>query len=79
MATKALDLESSDFVELVNYLETTSECDTTLKHTRAWLRSHGFAVGEATEELGKHGGYCDCEVLLNVAPLFIDVEDEEPE
>jgi hypothetical protein len=44
----------------------TWDCDGTLRHTTAWLEAHGKSLEDNLEEIGDQGGYCDCEVLLNV-------------
>jgi len=42
-------------------------CDGTLKLTRHWLGVHGINEAAIIPELEERGGYCDCEVLFNVA------------
>ncbi len=42
-------------------------CDGTLKLTRQWMRAHGINEAATIPELEERGGYCDCEVLFNVA------------
>jgi len=42
-------------------------CDGTLKLTRQWMRAHGVDEAINISELEERGGYCDCEVLFNVA------------
>ena len=42
-------------------------CDGTLKLTRRWMRVHGINEATTIPELEERGGYCDCEVLFNVA------------
>ena len=42
-------------------------CDgQTLRHTRELLRDRHIPIEEAVEWLQGYGGFCDCEVLLNV-------------
>jgi hypothetical protein len=41
-------------------------CDHTLRHTRAFLATHGVEEARALPWLAHHGGFCDCEVLNNV-------------
>ena len=41
-------------------------CDGTLAKSKAYLRRNGLPVKECTEWLQSQGGFCDCEVLLNV-------------
>jgi Protein of unknown function (DUF2695) len=42
-------------------------CDGTLKLTRQWMRAHGIDESANIPELEECGGFCDCEVLFNVA------------
>ncbi len=41
-------------------------CDHTLTHTRAWLKAHKKPLRANLKAIEERGGYCDCEVLLNV-------------
>lgn len=43
------------------------DCDHTLKHTRVWLKAHKMTLRDNVRALEERGGYCDCEVLLNVS------------
>ena len=44
------------------------QCDGSLRKTRQWLRRRDFLSLEGNTKLLKQlGGYCDCEVLMNVA------------
>lgn len=44
-------------------------CDGTLKHTIQWLSEHFNydieLIHDAVDFLQDHGGFCDCEVILN--------------
>ena len=56
---------------LFDYLDTAFDgngavCDHTLRHTRAFLSTHGVEEARALPWLANHGGFCDCEVLHNV-------------
>lgn len=45
-------------------------CDGTLSKTDAWIRENGFSEDERCHILcflRNNGGYCDCEVLMNVS------------
>jgi hypothetical protein len=42
------------------------ECDGTLRGAQEWARSAGVGWPRLRRELEEHGGYCDCEVVLNV-------------
>ena len=42
-------------------------CDHTLTHTRAWLKANNKTLRDNVRAIKERGGYCDCEVLLNVS------------
>lgn len=41
-------------------------CDHTLAATVAWARQEGIDLERLHEGLEEYGGYCDCEVVINV-------------
>ncbi len=43
-------------------------CDHTLTRTREWAAKEGMDPDRMTAAVSAFGGYCDCEVLLNVTP-----------
>jgi hypothetical protein len=62
-------LPDAEFEALFKMLDkrlVTEGCDNTLRLTEAWLRKRGHSVASIVPWLKYHGGYCDCEVLLNV-------------
>jgi hypothetical protein len=46
--------------------ETRSTCDCTLMRTEAFLRAMGLWSDAVRKWLERYGGYCDCEVVMNV-------------
>lgn len=50
-------------------------CDHTSRLTRAALALRGLSPEVVLPWLESHGGYCDCEVLCNVAVLLEEGED----
>jgi hypothetical protein len=42
------------------------DCDNTLHKSQRWLEQRGHDAASVLAWLRAHGGYCDCEVLLNV-------------
>jgi hypothetical protein len=54
-----------------------AECDNTLKHTRAWIAANYLPADPIVEWLEGHGGYCDCEVLMNAAVHFEELRTRE--
>lgn len=64
-----MPLEEVQLESLIQWLDTEiqrSGCDHTHKLTRSWLREHGFAPTRTIGSLMALGGFCDCEVALNV-------------
>lgn len=60
----------TDLRRLVEHLErllSSQQCDNALTHTRRWARREGLSVGAVEAAVKGRGGYCDCEVVLNVA------------
>lgn len=43
-------------------------CDHSRKATDAWASSHGVSLPALHSGLEEYGGYCDCEVVMNVHP-----------
>ncbi|SNS71591.1 Protein of unknown function [Geodermatophilus saharensis] len=46
-------------------------CDQTRRATDAWAASHGVALDRLHEGLEEFGGFCDCEVVMNVDPAVV--------
>lgn len=42
------------------------KCDNTLKQSKNFLKANNLDVAANVEWLENNGGYCDCEVLMNV-------------
>jgi tetratricopeptide (TPR) repeat protein len=68
---EGLGLTPEQLSELECYLEKAlpaSPCDHTMRHTKVWLHARGLLNADRIREaLERRGGYCDCEVLHNVA------------
>ena len=66
----ALGLSPAALAALGAFLEARLEvepCDHTLRHTESWLTSSGAGSKAAIlKALRSAGGFCDCEVVLNV-------------
>ena len=50
----------------VNAAVAVNGCDHTLAATDAWAVAEGIDLKRLHEGLEEYGGYCDCEVLMNV-------------
>lgn len=44
----------------------TWNCDCTLKGTKEILKIMAMDIDKSIKYLEEHGGYCDCEVMMNV-------------
>jgi hypothetical protein len=62
------------FADLFDFLDgqlSETECDHEMTHTKAWLEANCPENADAVLAwLADHGGYCDCEVLMNVEEYF---------
>jgi hypothetical protein len=58
---QALNPQLNDDGQIVSW-----SCETDLRRTEAIVGEMGFDVEATLTYLTEHGGYCDCEVLLNV-------------
>jgi hypothetical protein len=47
-------------------------CDNTLRRAQAWARREKVRWAWLRNELEERGGYCDCEVVLNVVTPYDD-------
>lgn len=68
-------LTKAQLDELLDHVEDrlrVEPCDNSLRHARRFLADHGFDVRTVTAWLNRHGGYCDCEVLMNAGDEWRD-------
>jgi hypothetical protein len=64
---------------LLNYLDgNLKACDHTTKLTTMFLHSERLEKDTVLSWLGKHGGYCDCEVLANLTDLDDSLQAARP-
>lgn len=69
----SLPMERNLFFELFDYLNTKLEeieCNHDFTLTKKFLRDRGVEIEKVIEFLEKNGGFCDCEVILNVEEKF---------
>jgi hypothetical protein len=63
-------LTDDELFDLADYLYEKIDrrgCDHSVRFTKRWLRKNGIRhVRDVLEEFELHGGFCDCEVFLNV-------------
>jgi len=70
---KSLPMDRNLFDNLFDYLDEQIEesgCSHTLKITTLFLNENNISIEPVLTWLEKHGGYCDCEVLMNVQNTF---------
>jgi hypothetical protein len=64
----------SDYLD--QHLAGPDDCDDTLLHTTAWLKRSDLDIRACLAWLENEGGYCDCEVMVNViTPRFLPGSD----
>ena len=56
-----------DFVEDELY---ESECNHSLQHAMKFMMDNGLDFGKVTSWLNNNGGYCDCKVMEQIAPVW---------
>ena len=77
-----LPISNADFEFLFTMLDTRlvyDDCDHTRRFTIELLRAHSLPEESVLRWLDGHGGYCDCEVLLNAEPVWEACKDYEPD
>ena len=65
----SLPISRDDLAALFQHLEDAlgaEECDHSLVHARSFLASRSLPEAKIVRWLERSGGYCDCEVLMNV-------------
>lgn len=66
-------LDADQLDDLLTYVEAEVEiagCDHSLRATRAWAVANEIDPEVLAKSLEHFGGYCDCEVVLNVGPVL---------
>lgn len=59
--------------DLLDYVEDElweSECNHSLRHSMKFMMENGLNFAKLTHWLNENGGYCDCKVLEQIAPLW---------
>ena len=58
---------------LLDYIEDElyeSECDHSLRHAMRFMMEQHLNFGKITSWLNDNGGYCDCKVMEQIAPIW---------
>lgn len=59
--------------ELLDYIEDElyeTECDHSLRHAMRFMMEKHLYFGKITSWLNDNGGYCDCKVMEQIAPIW---------
>ena len=59
--------------ELLDYLEDElfdTECNHSLQHSMKFMMDRGLNFAKFTSWLTNNGGYCDCKVMEQIAPIW---------
>lgn len=59
--------------ELLDYLEDEMfeiDCDHSLRHAMKFMMERGLNFPKFTSWLNNNGGYCDCKVMEQIAPIW---------
>ena len=59
--------------ELLDFLEDElfeTECDHSLRHAMKFMMERGLDFPKFTSWLNNNGGYCDCKVMEQIAPIW---------
>ncbi len=70
---QTLPVAKEHFINLFDYLDEKSEeekCDHSLKFTKEFCEENDLNFEKIASWLREHGGYCDCEVIMNVVDQF---------
>jgi hypothetical protein len=75
-----LPIDRDRFRSLLRYVDemcSLQGCDNTLQHAQTWARANGVSWSGLSRGLRSLGGFCDCEIGMNVTE--INVSEEEPD
>ncbi|MGH9948339.1 MAG: DUF2695 domain-containing protein [Pyrinomonadaceae bacterium] len=59
--------------ELIDFIEdelSDSECNHSLQYSMRFMMERGLNFGKITGWLNNNGGYCDCKVIEQIAPIW---------
>ena len=67
----------AEILDLFEHLENGEPCDNTLRQTLEFIQARSLQEPEMIAWLEQHGGFCDCEVILNVEDTWNQMVEEE--
>ena len=73
-----LPITRDEFRSLLRFVEemlAIRGCDNTLSHAQTWARAYGVPWARLARGLRGIGGFCDCEIGMNVVEEGSDEED----
>jgi hypothetical protein len=65
-----LPIDRDRFRSLLRYVDEMCSlhgCDNSLQHAETWARANGVSWSDLSRGLRALGGFCDCEIGMNVA------------
>lgn len=77
----ALPLTDDQMAALLRAVDQAVErfgCESDLRHTRGWLEREAVAPNAVVTWLQGHGGYCDCEVVVNAWDAWEETRERGP-
>ena len=69
----SLPAKQDTISDLIDYVEDElfeSECNDSLQHAMRFMMENNLNFGKITSWLNENGGYCDCKVLEQIAPIW---------
>ncbi|MGB7067874.1 MAG: DUF2695 domain-containing protein [Pyrinomonadaceae bacterium] len=69
----SLPASDETITALINYLEDElydSECDHSLQYSMRFMMENSLNFPKITSWLNENGGYCDCKVMKEIAPVW---------
>jgi hypothetical protein len=80
-AAARMPLDRPQLESLLDHVDAALEvdgCDHTPRATDSWAAEHGIDVDRLHEGLQVYGGFCDCEVAMNVHPDEVFTPGRQP-
>ena len=74
-----LPIDRDRFRSLLRYVDemcALQGCNNTLQHAETWARANGVSWSGLSRGLRSLGGFCDCEIGMNVAGMNGEEEEE---
>jgi hypothetical protein len=72
-----LPITENEYLDLMHHLRvhlSETGCDNTLRHAEVWARGLDVAWARLRAALHAAGGFCDCEVMMNVTDEEYDYD-----